>query len=204
MFEQAIQPQIGRDQASLPLTMRLEPPPTRWGEIERQSSSMRPLSTSWPLNVGPPSASTTSAPRSPSAASHPQRSGVPCRCDATRLVPRGRACDPPRVRPRDHERPGLTVALVGEEREFGVEIDRSAHHRKSRCFAPAGGDAHGCGFLRGSGNPIALGPNGARRRHDPIAARSIARKAIESPSPPSPPLTPSIAIAHRHSPPCSP
>ena len=42
----------------------------------------------------------------------------------------------------------------------------------SRVLRSAGGDAHGCGFLRGSGNPIALGPNGARRRHDPIAARS--------------------------------
>ena len=77
-----------------------------------------------------------------------------------------------RVGARDHERPGLSVALVGEEREFGVEIDRSAHHRKSRCLTAAGGDAHCCGFLRGSGDPIALGPNGARRRHDPVAARS--------------------------------
>ena len=76
-----------------------------------------------------------------------------------------------RVRARDHERPGLTVALVGEEREFGVEIDRSAHHRKS-------GARYGrrrCARLRFPlwlGDPIALGPNGARRRHDPVAARS--------------------------------
>ena len=95
VFEQAIQPQTGRDRGFAPVDDAARTPPTRWGEIERQSSSMRPLSTSWPLNVGPPSASTTSAlvPRAQRA--HSQRSGVPCRCDATRLVPRGRACDPP-------------------------------------------------------------------------------------------------------------
>ena len=76
-----------------------------------------------------------------------------------------------RVGARDHERPGLAVALVGEEREFGIEIDRSAHHRKS-VLRSAGGGTRTAAVSSWLGDPIALGPNGARRRHDPIAARS--------------------------------